>query len=105
MERDADEFAVRTTNNSPALASAICKAAPTAARRDAAYLGGAGTGITDRLDALTERRRPSLRVEIAGRVAAVLLLAQVTALAATIPTWALATPAVAAAPLAVCDDH
>lgn len=105
LERDADAFAVRATNDPLALASAICKAAPTAAPRNAAYLGGAGSGITDRLDALTERRTPSRRGEIVGRVVAVLLVTQVAALAATLPTWALSSPADAATPLAACDEH
>ena len=106
LERDADAYAVRATNDPLALASAICKAAPAAAPRlSTAYLDGAGSGITTRLAALTEEREPRRRLEVAARVLAVLLVLQVTALAATLPSWALSRPAASPAALADCDDH
>lgn len=106
LERDADAYAVKATRDPLALASAICKAAPARPpRASAAYLDGAGSGITARLAALTEERSPRRGLELAGRVLALLLVIQVAALAATIPSWALSRPAATPAVLVDCDDH
>ena len=96
LERDADAFAVRATNDPLALASAICKAAPTSLSlgrgRDAvAALGGEGR-LAARLDPLLGETAPSRKLEICARLLAVLLVTQVVALAATVPAWALSRP-------------
>lgn len=96
LERDADAFAVRETNDPLALASAICKAAPAALNFGRAAgaltaLGGSG-GLAARLDPLLGESRRSRRLDAAARLLAVVLAFQVAALAATVPAWALSRP-------------
>lgn len=92
LERDADQFAVRTTRDPLALASAICKAAGSATSPALAALGGRGR-VSRRLDILVDGERPrsrSLESLVAGL--AVLLAAGVLSLAVTLPSWALSAP-------------
>lgn len=103
LERDADAFAVRATNDPLALASAICKAASASVAfgrgADAvAALGGEGR-LATRLDALLEDTRPSRRLDNCARLLAVVLIAQVVGLAATLPAWALSRPGAGVTPV------
>ncbi len=98
LERDADEYAVRTTRDPLSLASAICKAAG-AARPTAGLtaLGGQGR-VSLRLDHLTGNgRRAPHALEVAARMLAGVLAVMVMALAVAVPARALAAPSDAAA--------
>lgn len=94
LERDADAFAVRETNDPLALASAICKAAPGAdfGGTAATALGGNGC-LSARLDPLLGDLHRPRWLDAAARLLAVVLVVQVAALAATVPAWALSRPA------------
>ncbi len=93
LERDADEYAVRTTGDPLALASAICKAAGSATRPALAALAGKG-GVTLRLEYLTseDASRCGRRLERSARLLATALAALTLGLAITLPGWALAAP-------------
>jgi hypothetical protein len=92
LERDADEYAVRRTQDPLALASAICKAA-TAPRLAAAVPLGGGGRVSLRLDYLSGRApRASRALERSARGLAVVLVLIAVGLSATLPGWALAVP-------------
>lgn len=105
LERDADAFAVRHTDDPLALASAICKAAPAVglgrAAGAVASLGGDGA-LAARLEPLLEPPRRSRKIEFAARGLAVVLVCQLLVLVATLPAWALSHPT-AAVPAVECD--
>jgi Peptidase family M48 len=108
LERDADAFAVRSTSDPLALASAICKAAPTTRALGrgpgaVAGLGGRG-GLAARLEPLLGDARPARGLEIGACLLAILLVAHVVALAATVPAWALSRPLPVIAPVE-CHHH
>jgi len=92
VERDADEYAVRRTQDRLALASAICKAAVARPSAVLVALGHPGS-VAERLRFLVDHvEGPSRRLERSARVmvavlglAAVLLMVAVPALAATGP--------------------
>ncbi len=92
LERDADEYAVRSTQAPLALASAICKAST--AREGSAVLpalGGSGR-VSLRLDYLVGARRPAgVLLERSTRVLAALTASLVLALGGTLPAWATAS--------------
>lgn len=91
LERDADAFAVSVTHAPLALASAICKATPHAARAAVAGLEGRGP-LSARLDPLLEPARPRVAVERLAHGLVAAFLIQVVMLAVTLPAWALAAP-------------
>lgn len=95
LERQADDYAVRTTRDPLALASAICKAAdPNRRNAFVVPLGGRGS-IVERLDYLVDGGggRTSPTFERLARLLAVGMAMLMVALSVTLPTWALATPA------------
>jgi hypothetical protein len=89
LERDADEYTVRTLHDPLALASAICKAAAGAPAGSAASLGGRG-GVALRLEQLLDGgvRRSGPAEHTARALLAV--LACVVAVIASAPAWAFA---------------
>lgn len=96
LERDADAFAVRATNDPLALASAICKAAPAAKSFGAgvaavAPLGGGGS-LAARLDPLLGETRRSRRLDNAARLLAIVLATLTLGLVSTVPAVALSGP-------------
>jgi len=76
LERDADRWALRRRHDRLALASAICKAATIRTERSPAFVALGGSGVSARLDELTNaaapmrRRRAVLLNGLAGVVAA-----------------------------------
>jgi Zn-dependent protease with chaperone function len=99
LERDADEYAVRSTRDPLALASAICKAASGSVGSPAlmGLTGRTGTGL--RLEYLLSggSGRSDAVLERGARVAAGVLITMVLALVITLPLWALAEPSSAQA--------
>jgi hypothetical protein len=91
LERDADEYTVRTLHDPLALASAICKAATGAPAGSVASLAGRGR-VAPRLEQLLDGgARRSVQAEHTAR-ALLALLACVVALSASAPAWAFAEP-------------
>lgn len=91
LERDADEYAVRMTGDPLALASAICKAAPTGALGDGpAFASLAGTGVPVRLRRLLKETATtdSRLSSIFARALAVLMVVTTLGLVAATPTLA-----------------
>lgn len=104
LERDADEYAVRRTRDPLSLASAICKAASSKTLVGTTGLGGGGR-ITLRLDYLEGKARPAgQRMERGIRLVAATMAVTTVALAATLPSWALAVSP-AGHPHSVNDAH
>lgn len=94
LERDADEFAVRQTQDPLALASAICKTAQSHLPAALHSLGGRGR-VERRLDILLDGASPRSRgAERAAWFATALLATMVLGLAVSLPSWAL-TPVAA----------
>lgn len=92
FERDADEYAVRQTDDPLSLASAICKAAGADPLPSAIGLGDGGR-VALRLDYLAgEAPRASRSLERGARLLGLTLILMVLALSATLPSWALAAP-------------
>jgi len=92
FERDADEYAVRQTDDPLSLASAICKAAEAQPLPSAIALGDGGR-VALRLDYLAgETPRAGRTMERGARFLGVGLTVMVLALSATLPSWALAAP-------------
>lgn len=92
LERDADEYAVRQTDDPLSLASAICKAAGTAPLPSATGLGD-GARVALRLDYLAgSAPRAGRTLERGARLLGLGLTLMVLALSATLPSWALAAP-------------
>ena len=102
LERDADGYAVRQTQNPLALASAICKAASI----PAAVVGLDGGGrVTRRLKILMDGDQPRSRpLEWLVAALSIALCASLLALAITLPAWALAGPPGTAASAALHHD-
>ena len=96
LERDADEYAVDRTRDPLALASAIGKTAGAPLPGTAGLAGKSGVAL--RMSYLVQggRCRSASRTERAARATAALLAALVVGLTATLPAWALVTPARAA---------
>lgn len=92
LERDADEYAVRQTDDPLSLASAICKAAGAAPLPSAIGLSDGGR-LTLRLDILAgEAPRAGRTLERGARLLGLGLTMMVIGLSATLPNWALAAP-------------
>jgi Peptidase family M48 len=92
LERDADEWALRRHHDPRALASAICKAATTAAPADPVMVPLTGGAIERRLDGLLGSERPAiggLHRRIVDYAAVLMVCVTLTSLVA-IPTEALA---------------
>jgi Zn-dependent protease with chaperone function len=86
LERDADDYAVRRTGDSLALASAICKAAVTAPPTPTlAGLGGAGVAERLRLLSSPGSRAPSWPATVVARTLAATAATLVVALAVATP--------------------
>ena len=98
LERDADEYAVRSTGDPLALASAICKAArpPARGRLPAVALALSGRGPTvTRVERLVHRERDEAGPWLEGcaRALAVALGGLTAAVVAGLLTWMVLTPA------------
>jgi hypothetical protein len=88
LERDADRYAVRRTRDPLALASAICKAAGTTRSPGLAPLGQAGT-VSTRLRCLVDdENRGSVGLDFGSRLLALVMVALLLVLAASVPSWA-----------------
>jgi Zn-dependent protease with chaperone function len=96
LERDADEYTVRTLHDPLALASAICKAAAGSPAGAVVSLGGRGP-VALRLEQLLEgAAQRSVTAERGGR-ALLTVLVCVLALVVSAPAWALGGPGQASA--------
>jgi Zn-dependent protease with chaperone function len=105
LERDADEYAVRTTRDPLALASAICKSAGAAAPpRAVVGLRGRG-GLVLRLEYLMDggRQRAAAGLERTTRALAAVLAATLLLVAVAAPTVALGAAAPEPSPELVGD--
>lgn len=92
LERDADQYAVRETEDPLSLASAICKAAEAKPLPSAIGLGDGGR-VALRLDILAgEAPRAGRAWERGARLLGLGMTLMVLALSATLPSWALAAP-------------
>lgn len=93
LERDADAFAVRSTRDPLALASAICKAATSAGSPALAFLGGRGS-TTHRVKWLLAGAEPSPATvpQRSARALVVLLAGLLVALVLALGLVALAAP-------------
>ena len=92
FERDADQYAVRQTEDPLSLASAICKAAGAQPLPSAIGLSDGGR-LTLRLDILSgEAPRAGRMWERAARLLGLGMTLMVFGLSATLPSWALAAP-------------
>jgi Zn-dependent protease with chaperone function len=91
LERDADEYTVRTLHDPLALASAICKAAAGAPAGSVASLGGRG-GVALRLEQLLDGSPPRSGPAEHSARALLVVLACVVGLIASAPAWAFAAP-------------
>ncbi len=93
LERDADEYAVRHTDDPLALASAICKAATDAAAPVFVALGGRGR-VTRRLGYLVDGApsRGGALLEGSVRLLAAALATGALLLALSMPAWATSAP-------------
>ncbi len=92
LERDADEYAVRQTDDPLSLASAICKAAGATPLPSTIGLSDGGR-VTLRLDILAgEAPRAGRTLERGARLLGLGLTMMVLGLSATLPSWALAAP-------------
>jgi hypothetical protein len=87
IERDADQYTVRTLDDPLSLASAICKAAG-ALGTGLAGLGGPGR-VTQRLEELLDASPTPRRSERGAWVTAAGLLAVLVALGLSAPAWSL----------------
>jgi hypothetical protein len=103
LERDADEYAVRETHDSLALASAICKAASDVPAPILVGLGGGGR-LTRRLRYLVDDApsRGGVFLEGSVRALTVLLATGAVCLALGVPIWVTAAGPIDTALSAVC---
>jgi beta-lactamase regulating signal transducer with metallopeptidase domain len=103
LERDADEYAVTKTSDPLALASAICKAAGDSVAPALVALGSGGR-VTRRLGYLVDGSptRGGGLLETGVRVLVIALALASLSLAASMPAWALGTPAPDLAPRSDC---
>jgi len=89
LERDADRWALGRRHDRLALASAICKAATMRTARSPAFVALGGSGVTARLDELTDaaatvRRRHAVLLNALTGVVAALTIAVALAVPGTV---------------------
>lgn len=94
LERDADEYAVRSTQDPLALASAICKAGSAERPATAMLASLGGERVIERVRCLIDRepRHSGTGLRAGARALTVLMITLTVSLVALVPLWASAGP-------------